>query len=56
MKDKNCSQEFIHMIRQLIDYYAKFNNNNIKHNVKINKNEIKFVFGLTNLFIQLLAE
>ena len=53
-KNKNCSQQFINMFRKLIDYYLKYNNDNIKHDENININEISFIFGLTNLFIKLL--
>ena len=54
LNKKNCSQEFINMFRKLIDYYLKYNNNNIKHDENINISEVTFVFGLTNLFIRLL--
>lgn len=56
LKKKECSQEFINMFNKLIDYYLKYNNKNIKHNENINKSEISFVFGLTNLFIELLIK
>lgn len=56
LKTKNCSQEFINMFQKLLDYYLKYNNDNVKHNENINSNEIAFVFGLTNLFIKLLVK
>lgn len=56
LKTKNCSQEFINMFQKLLDYYSKYNNDNIKHNENINNNEITFIFGLTNLFIKLLVK
>ncbi|MCM1370715.1 MAG: hypothetical protein NC181_02340 [Clostridium sp.] len=55
LKNKNCSQEFINMFHKLLDYYLKYNNNNVKHNENINADEVTFVFGLTNLFIRLLV-
>lgn len=55
LKVKGCSQEFINMFKHLLDYYSKYNNNNVKHNDNINVSEIEFVFGLTNLFIKLLV-
>ena len=56
LRDKGCSQEFINMFRHLLDYYSKYNNNNVKHNDNINNKEIDFVFGLTNLYIKLLVK
>lgn len=56
LKEKACSQEFINMFRKLIDYYSKYNNDNVKHNENIKSNEIDFIFGLTNLFIKLLIK
>ncbi len=56
LKDKNCSKEFVNMFQKLLDYYVKYNNDNIKHNENINNNEITFVFGLTNLFIKILVK
>lgn len=55
LKNKGCSQEFINMFKHLLDYYTKYNNNNVKHNDNINVREIEFIFGLTNLFIKILA-
>ena len=56
LKTKNCSQEFINMFQKLLDYFLKYNNDNVKHNENINSNEIAFVFGLTNLFIKLIVK
>lgn len=56
LRDKGCSQEFINMFKHLLDYYSKYNNNNVKHNDNINNKEIDFVFGLTNLYIKLLVK
>jgi len=44
------------MFKHLLDYYSKYNNNNVKHNDNINNKEIDFVFGLTNLYIKLLVK
>lgn len=56
LKNKNCSQHFINMFIKLLDYYTKFNNDNIKHNYNLNKEEIEFVFELTNSFIKILIK
>lgn len=56
LRDKGCSQEFINMFKHSLDYYSKYNNNNVKHNDNINNKEIDFVFGLTNLYIKLLVK
>lgn len=56
LKTKGCSQEFVNMFKHLLDYYSKYNNNNVKHNDNINNKEIDFVFGLTNLYIKLLVK
>ena len=44
------------MFIKLLDYYTKFNNDNIKHNYNLNKEEIEFVFELTNSFIKILIK
>ena len=46
----------INMFQKLLDYYLKYNNDNVKHNENINSSEIDFVFGLTNLFIKLIVK
>lgn len=56
LKNKDCSQHFINMFIKLLDYYTKFNNDNIKHNYNLNKEEIEFVFELTNSFIKILIK
>ena len=52
---KNCSKEFINMFNKLLDYYIKYNDNNIKHDFNINKNEIEFIFEITYSFIKILV-
>lgn len=54
LENKKCSKEFINMFNKLLDYYIKYNNDNVKHNLNINKNEIEFIFEITYSFIKIL--
>ena len=51
-KDKGKSQEFINMFEKLLDYYAKYQNNYVKHDDAVKPTEIDFVIGLTALFMR----
>ena len=51
-KDKGLSTEFTNMFNKLLDYYSKYHNNYIKHNDKVNSNEVDFIVELTTLFMR----
>jgi len=54
LADKGISNEFRNVFHQLLDCYTKYNNNNVKHDDTINKNEIEFVIYMTGAFMRLL--
>lgn len=56
LESKKCSKEFINMFNKLLDYYIKYNNDNVKHDLNINKNEIEFIFEITYSFIKILVD
>lgn len=51
-KGKGKSQEFINMFKQLLDYYAKYQNKYVKHDDAVKPEEIDFVIELTTLFMR----
>lgn len=51
-KEKGLSPEFINMFKQLLNYYAKYQNNYVKHNDAVKYSEIDFVINLTTLFMR----
>jgi len=54
LKDKNVSTELRNMFNSLLKGYTSFNNNNVKHDDKINESEIEFVIYMTGAFMRLL--
>lgn len=40
------------MFNRLLDYYAKYQNNYVKHNDAVKYSEIDFVINLTTLFMR----
>ena len=51
-KDKGRSAEFTNMFKSLLDYYSKYQNEHVKHNDKVNKEEMVFIIKLTSNFIE----
>ena len=51
-KERGLSPEFISMFNRLLDYYAKYQNNYVKHNDAVKYSEIDFVINLTTLFMK----
>ena len=54
LKEKGVSAELRNMFTSLINGYTSFNNNNVKHDDKINESEIEFVIYTTGAFLRLL--
>jgi len=54
--DNNLSKELNNMFLKLIDYYSKYHNQYVKHNDKVNNNEIEIIFDLTSLFMKFLIK
>ena len=50
-KENNASPELSNMFIKLVDYYAKYNNSNVKHDDNVKENEIGFLINLTSSFI-----
>lgn len=51
-KEKGLSTEFVNMFNKLLDYYAKYQNNYVKHNDAVNSQEIDFIIHLTTAFMR----
>lgn len=49
---KGGSIEFTNMFQKLIDYYSKYQNSYIKHNDKVNKQEVEFIIEMSSLFMK----
>ena len=56
IRNNDYSKELNNMFLKLIDYYSKYQNEYIKHNDKVNKNEIEIIFDLTSLFMKFLIK
>ena len=56
LKDCDTSSELRNMCTKIIKYYADFQNNNVKHNDKVNKNEIEYVIELTSVLMKFLIK
>lgn len=50
-------KEIRNMFQKILDYYIKFQNNNVKHDDNINNlHEVEFVFSLSMIFIRVLIK
>lgn len=54
LKDNGASTELRNMFGKLLDYYAKFQNNHVKHAEQIEKREVEFVVELTSVMMKYL--
>lgn len=54
LKEKGASKECSNMFIKLVDYFAKYQNNYIKHNDKVNQNEIDLITNLCSSFMSYL--
>lgn len=54
LKNKNASKEFSNMFVTLLDYFGKYQNENVKHNDDVKQNEVEFIVNLTTSFIRCL--
>ena len=53
LQTKGLSKEFVNMVKTLLDYYAKYQNNHVKHNDAVKDEEVNFIIQLTGSFIQM---
>ena len=56
LKNKGVSTELINMVEKVIKYYTDFQNHHVKHDEKINKDEIEFVIELTSTIMKMLIK
>ena len=56
LKNSDVSVELRNMIMQVIKYYTDFQNNHVKHNDKVNSNEIEYVIELTSVVMKFLIK
>lgn len=56
LKEKNISKELRNTNHILLDLYKHYQNNNVKHDDNINKNEIEYVIELTSIFMKFLIK
>jgi hypothetical protein len=54
LKKKNVPKQLRNMYWKLIDYYAEYQNNYVKHEDKVESSEIEFVIYLTGTFMRFL--
>ena len=54
LKTKNFSNELRNMLVKLVEYYSKYQNEYIKHDDNVNKNEIEFIIELTSIMMKLI--
>jgi len=56
LKDANTSIELRNMCTQIIKYYTDFQNNHVKHNDRVNENEIEYIIELTSVVMKFLIK
>jgi len=56
LKDNGTSAELRNMTTTLVTYYTQYQNSYIKHNDKVNKNEIEYIIELTSLMMKFLIK
>ncbi|AWK51084.1 hypothetical protein DIC82_08675 [Clostridium beijerinckii] len=56
LKDTRVSNELRNMVIQIINYYTKYQNNYVKHNDKVNENEIEYVIEQTSIIMKFLIK
>lgn len=56
LKNNGTSAELRNMTTTLITYYTQYQNSYIKHNDKVNRNEIEYIIELTSLMMKFLIK
>ena len=56
LKEKGVSPEIRNMCTYIIRYYMDFQNNNVKHNDRVNENEIEYIIELTSVLMKFLIK
>lgn len=52
LQSNGISPEIRNLIISVMNFYEKFQNNNVKHNEKINKNEIEYIIEQTSVIMK----
>lgn len=52
IKERNGSPELANMFVKLVDYYAKYQNNYVKHDDAVIEEEVEFVLEITSSFME----
>ena len=56
LKNAGASKELRNMIVSVINYYTGYQNNHVKHNDKVNKDELEYVIELTSVIMKYLIK
>ncbi|NFI03468.1 hypothetical protein FC959_03460 [Clostridium botulinum] len=56
LKNTKVSNELRNMVIQVINYYTKYQNNYVKHDDKVNENEIEYVIEQTSIIMKFLIK
>lgn len=56
LKNTGASTELRNMIVSVIKYYTDYQNNHVKHNDKVNKDELEYVIELTSVIMKYLIK
>lgn len=56
LKGTRVSNELRNMVIQVINYYTKYQNNYVKHDDKVNENEIEYVIEQTSIIMKFLIK
>lgn len=52
LKVRSVSPQFINMFQKLLDYYCKYQNDYVKHDDNLPKEEVEFIFEITASFMK----
>jgi hypothetical protein len=52
IKSKGGSSELVNMFQKLVEYYAKYQNQYVKHNDNVIEEEIEFIIEITSAFMK----
>jgi len=56
LKEEGVSKHIANLFRTLLDAYSKYQNDNIKHNDKVNEREVNLIVNLSSSMINFLAK
>ena len=56
LKERGISDEIRNLFVKILDYYSKYQNNNVKHDSQINEMEVKYIIEQTSIFINFIID